>query len=275
MPYPQRRVSDELAALIQEVQPHPERLHNARSRQRAQALEAEITSLYQALLDEGAVALNDEQLAAVAAGRLDATGMLMVLVTAVSLSASDAGALIGAVAGGMVISEAALPVLARQQVEQQTSSEPAWMAPALEIIKEFEGLVLEAYIDAVGVVTIGWGTTHYSNGQPVKTGDRVTTEQAETLLREQVLREYAPGMFRALPMAHTFSPQQQAALISFTYNVGIEALQQSTLRKQLLAGADPAAVIQQQLPRWRFGDQGEALAGLERRRAAEVRLFLS
>jgi lysozyme len=149
------------------------------------------------------------------------------------------------------------------------------MAHALAIIKAFEGLELEAYVDAVGVVTIGWGTTLYNDGRPIQKGDRVTPHQAEQLLREQVLRDYAPGVFKALPLARAFTPQQQAALVSFTYNVGVEALNESTLRKRLLSGEDPAQVIRQELPRWRFGDQGEVLAGLERRRAAEVDLFLS
>jgi GH24 family phage-related lysozyme (muramidase) len=34
-------------------------------------------------------------------------------------------------------------------------------------------------------------------------------------------------------------------------------------------------VIREELPRWRFGDEGQVLAGLERRRAAEINLFLS
>jgi GH24 family phage-related lysozyme (muramidase) len=76
-------------------------------------------------------------------------------------------------------------------------------------------------------------------------------------------------------MARSFTARQQAALVSFTYNVGVEALNQSTLRKRLIAGDDPGLVIRQELPRWRFGDEGNILAGLERRRAAEVNLFQS
>jgi GH24 family phage-related lysozyme (muramidase) len=42
---------------------------------------------------------------------------------------------------------------------------------------------------------------------------------------------------------------QRDALISFTFNVGAGAPESSTLRKRLLAGESPAAVIAEELPR--------------------------
>ena len=239
--------------------------------ERAHQLEGEIRATYDQLLNAG-ISLSDEQLESVAAGRLDVSSMVIALASALTLSASDGAALLGTSIGVAAIGSG-LPTQAIERVQQVVRDEP-WMAHALAIIKEFEGLELEAYVDAVGVVTIGWGTTLYNDGRPVKKGDRVTPEQADQLLRDQVLRDYAPGVFKALPLARDFTPQQQAALVSFTYNVGVEALNESTLRKRLLSGEDAALVIRQELPRWRFGDEGEVLAGLERRRAAEVRLFL-
>ena len=59
---------------------------------------------------------------------------------------------------------------------------------------------------------------------------------------------------QAIPAARRYSPQQQAALISFTYIVGVGALQGSTLRRRLLAGDDPQQVIAEELPRWGRGD---------------------
>lgn len=104
-------------------------------------------------------------------------------------------------------------------------------------------------------------------------GDAITAERAEELLIGSILREYAPGVFTALPMAASMTPRQQAALVSFIYNVGVEALKDSTLRRRLDAGEAAEAVIRQELPRWCFGDACEQLAGLVRRRAAEVALF--
>ena len=62
---------------------------------------------------------------------------------------------------------------------------------------------------------------------------------------------------------------QRDALISFTFNVGAGAPESSTLRKRLLAGESPAAVIAEELPRWHKGPNGP-LEGLKRRRTAEV-----
>jgi GH24 family phage-related lysozyme (muramidase) len=240
--------------------------------QQAQQLRGEISEAYSQLLS-GDVSLSDEQLESIAAGRLDVSSMVIALASALTISTGDGAALLGTSLGGAAYG-GGLPTQAVEQVQVVVREEP-WMAQALTIIKAFEGLELDAYVDAVGVTTIGWGTTLYNDGRPVQTGDRITADQADQLLRQQVLRDYAPGVFKALPLAKSFTPRQQAALISFTYNVGVEALNESTLRKRLLSGEDPARVIREELPRWRFGDEGQVLAGLERRRAAEINLFLS
>jgi len=149
-----------------------------------------------------------------------------------------------------------------------------WITHALPLIRMFEGLAEQAYLDPVGIATIGYGTIRYPDGQAVQLGDRISAERAEQLLRQAVEEHYAPAVFQAIPAARRYSPAQQAALISFTYNVGIAALQNSRLRSRLLAGEDPQQVISQELPRWCRGD-GRVLPGLVRRRAAEVTLFVS
>jgi len=267
-------LSGALLALIQRIQENgsaSKDLLDDPVLQQAERLEVEISQAYRTLLGEG-IPLSDAQLESIAAGRLDISSMLIALASTLTISASDGAALVGT-SIGIAAMGSGLPTQAIERV-QEIAEEP-WLQHALTIIQEFEGLELEAYVDAVGVVTIGWGTTQYNDGRPVKLGDRVTPQQADQLLRAQVLRDYAPGVFNALPMAKSFTARQQAALVSFTYNVGLTALNESTLRKRLLAGEDPIQVIRQELPRWRFGDEGNVLAGLERRRAAEVSLFLS
>lgn len=148
---------------------------------------------------------------------------------------------------------------------------PAWLEAALPLIRSFEGCRLEAYSDAVGVPTIGWGSTRLRNG-PVKLGTRISQAEADALLEEEVRQLFAPGVFKLLPMAKHWRSGQQAALISFAYNLGLGALEDSTLRKRLLAGEDAATVVRQELPKWVHAGQA-VLPGLERRRAAEVNLF--
>jgi GH24 family phage-related lysozyme (muramidase) len=148
---------------------------------------------------------------------------------------------------------------------------PTWLAPALKIIREFEGCHLEAYRCPAGVPTIGWGTTRLMDA-PVRIGDKISQALADELLQNEVENLFGPGVLHLLPLAKQWKPNQVAALISFAYNLGLGALEESTLRKRLLAGEDPCTVVKQELPRWVHA--GEAvLAGLERRRAAEVALF--
>lgn len=148
---------------------------------------------------------------------------------------------------------------------------PAWLAPALKIIKTWEGCRLEAYKDAAGVPTIGYGTTRHANAA-VRMGDTISQAMADELLRNDVEHLFGPGVLQLLPLARSWRPEQVAALISLAYNIGLGALEESTLRKRLLAGQEPCTVVREELPRWRHA--GEAvLPGLERRRAAEVALF--
>ena len=150
--------------------------------------------------------------------------------------------------------------------------DPPWLEPALKLIREFEGLSLDAYICPAGIPTIGYGTT-ITDGRSVRLGDKITKAKAEQLLRDQVQQNYAKQLFQLVPPLAKFSANQQAALISWAYNVGLGAVEQSTLRKRLLAGEVPGKVAAEELPKWNKGDS-KVLPGLVRRRAAELSLFL-
>ncbi|MBE9177552.1 lysozyme [Oculatella sp. LEGE 06141] len=133
----------------------------------------------------------------------------------------------------------------------------------LDLIKSFEGLRLTAYICPAGVPTIGYGST-----AGVKMGDRLTPAQAETLLRRDLVRfEKAVDTLVKVPL----TDNQFSALVSFAFNVGIGALQQSTLLKLINQKNYQAAA--QELLKWNRGG-GRVLPGLTRRRVAEQRLFL-
>jgi lysozyme len=99
------------------------------------------------------------------------------------------------------------------------------------IIKNFEGLRLSAYRDVAGVWTIGYGSTRYHDGKPVTPGDQLASElQADALFRN-TLGQYqdAVNEFVKVPITQN----QFDALVSFTYNEGTRALQQSTLLVKL------------------------------------------
>ncbi|PSB66784.1 muraminidase, partial [filamentous cyanobacterium CCP1] len=89
-------------------------------------------------------------------------------------------------------------------------------AKGLRLLKAFEGLRLEAYLDPVGVWTIGYGTT-----SGVFPGMRITEAQAEAFLRRDLARfERAVSDLITVPL----NEDQYSALVSFTYNVGEGAL---------------------------------------------------
>jgi GH24 family phage-related lysozyme (muramidase) len=62
------------------------------------------------------------------------------------------------------------------------------------------------------------------------------------------------------------------SLVSWAFNVGTGAVQESTLRLRLNRGEDVNTVISSELPRWCKGAGSEPVPGLVRRREAEVSL---
>lgn len=132
----------------------------------------------------------------------------------------------------------------------------------IELLKQFEGLRLNAYRDSAGVLTIGYGST-----TDVEPGDSITPEGAERLLREDLKNaERAVEQLVTVPL----NANQHAALVSFVFNLGFGNLASSTLLKRLNAGDYQGA--QQEFGRWIYAN-GKVMAGLERRRNAEAQLF--
>jgi lysozyme len=96
-------------------------------------------------------------------------------------------------------------------------------AAAIALIKEYEGCHLEAYPDpGTGGApwTIGYGSTIDPGGRPVRPGQVITQEQAEEWLTAILERRIYPQLAGTIPGWDTLHVNQQAALISFAYNVG-------------------------------------------------------
>jgi len=136
-------------------------------------------------------------------------------------------------------------------------------AAGLALIEQFEGLRLTAYQDGAGVWTIGYGHT-----QGLKEGDTCTQEQAAAWLASDVAEAEAEvnGLVK-VPL----NQNQFDALVSFAFNLGGQALESSTLLRELNAGSYALAAAQ--FPRWDMV-AGQPSAGLQGRRAAEQELFL-
>ena len=135
----------------------------------------------------------------------------------------------------------------------------------LTLIKGFEGLRLTAYKDSVGILTIGYGHT----GKDVKEGDEITEQWADALLERDVLiaEKCVNGAVQVPITQGEFD-----ALCSFVFNLGCARLRVSTLLRKLNdSDYDGAAA---EFKRWNKAG-GTVLAGLTRRRVAEVALFES
>lgn len=138
------------------------------------------------------------------------------------------------------------------------------MAYAIDIIKKYEGCKLSAYRCPAGVVTIGYGTTVYPDGTPVKMGDTITKEKAEALLLDYVINKIMPNI-RDLGL----SSNQEAALCSLIYNIGWGAFAKSKCYKAIKA-KDWETVFKNW--DWCKGNN-KFLLGLAKRRAEELYLF--
>ena len=137
----------------------------------------------------------------------------------------------------------------------------------LNLIKQFEGLRLNAYDDGVGVWTIGYGTIKYPNGVRVKKGDKITQAQADQYIANDVATfERAVNMLVNVPL----NQNQFDALVSFTYNLGATNLSASTLLKKLNSKDYKGAAAE--FPKWNKAG-GKVMTGLVRRRKAEMELF--
>ena len=134
----------------------------------------------------------------------------------------------------------------------------------IAFIKDNEGYSSKAYKDTAGIWTIGYGHT----GDNVTSTSKVTPTLASAYLREDIYTaEKALTGFK-------LNQNQYDALVSFVYNIGVEAFKDSTIRKFLVKGDFDLASTQFQ--RWNKVTKGGVKIvdkGLTNRRAREKELF--
>lgn len=141
----------------------------------------------------------------------------------------------------------------------------------LKFIMHFEGCVLRAYQDAVGVWTIGYGHT-----EGVKKGQVITDEKAMDMLGQDVVKVLEQiNKQIAKEVAAKLTEAQMTALVSFVFNLGIGAFGKSTLLKKLNEGLIEEAG--DEFLKWdkaRVCGVLKPLPGLTRRRKAERNLWM-
>ena len=141
------------------------------------------------------------------------------------------------------------------------------------LIKAFESCLrpvgngrFAAYLDPIGVPTIGWGHTNH-HGRQFKIGDLWTQKECDDEFAKDMSRfERAVRTQVTVPLKqHQFD-----ALVSFAFNCGEGNLARSTLLRKV--NAKDFAGAAKEFARWNKAG-GRVLNGLTRRRASESLLF--
>jgi lysozyme len=137
---------------------------------------------------------------------------------------------------------------------------------------------VRAYQCPGGVWTIGYGSTAYEDGSPVREGDVITVERAQRLFANRLRERYVPGVLRALDDRGIVVDQSELdALVSLCYNIGPgsptsrRGFYNSSVVRALARGDREGAATA--FLDYRFA-AGQELRGLRRRRELEAQMFL-
>lgn len=139
------------------------------------------------------------------------------------------------------------------------------MERLIKKIKEFEGLALTPYRCPGGAWTIGYGH-RCAEGQPP-----ISLAEANRLLLTDVLN--ALQYVLQLTEGCGLEAHQVYALTDFVFNLGANALKNSTLLKRIRRGDSMVAVCGE-IRRWRYA-AGKELPGLVKRREWEAAFYKS
>jgi len=131
---------------------------------------------------------------------------------------------------------------------------------ACGLVANYEGLVLGRYADPVGIPTICFGETD----KEVVNFNVLNRQQCTAVLGAS-LAEHARAV--APCITREIKPYEAAAVLSWSYNVGVGAACRSTLVRKLNDGQEWCS----ELKRWDKAG-GQVLKGLTKRRAAEYQM---
>lgn len=137
-----------------------------------------------------------------------------------------------------------------------------------DMVAFFEGCKLSAYTCPAGVVTIGYGSTYYEDGKPIKLGDTITKERAVEL-KLNVLQGFIKELKSLLKK--TYQDHEFYAMLSLLYNIGGKQFSKSSVLRYFNQGDKDMAADSFLL--WNKAG-GKVLLGLVRRRRAEKCMFL-
>ena len=144
---------------------------------------------------------------------------------------------------------------------------------AIEVAKRFEGFERQVkrgieiaavpYVCPAGFWTIGYGHLCAQDHSPI------TQDEAEAYLAQDLVKALRATL-RYCPVLATEPEGRLAAIVDFTFNLGVGRLQTSTLRRRI--NQREWSATERELRRWVYGG-GRVLPGLVIRREAEAALM--
>ncbi|GAA4907193.1 lysozyme [Mucilaginibacter defluvii] len=139
-----------------------------------------------------------------------------------------------------------------------------------DFIYKEEGVKLKAYLDVAGVPTIGVGFTYYPHGGKVKLADIITLKQCNEYFTT-IVQSFENAVSKAVKI--NLNQHQFNALVSFSFNVGIQAFKSSTLLEKINAQSTEQDIRAEFLKWKRAG--GKVVDGLLKRRMREANLYFT
>jgi lysozyme len=140
-----------------------------------------------------------------------------------------------------------------------------------ELIKTFEGLSLKPYLCSAKVPTIGYGNSFYTNGVKVTMSDAPITQEKANEMLKVIADSFALKVSKITPSGLT--QNQFNALVSFAFNLGVQALTNSTLLRLVKINPNDGNIAKEFL-RWNKAG-GKVVDGLTKRRIKESSVYFS
>lgn len=129
----------------------------------------------------------------------------------------------------------------------------------LNLIKKYEGCRLTSYICPAGVLTIGYGHT----GKDVKPNQTISKKKAINLLKKDLTR--FERHVQSYNYIYEWTDNEFSALVSFAFNIG-------NIDQLTAYGTRTRSQIRTAMLKY-VKANGKTLAGLVKRRKAELKLF--
>ncbi len=136
-----------------------------------------------------------------------------------------------------------------------------------DFIGRMEGCKLEAYKPlSTDRWTIGYGTTYYTETDPVNQGDTIDQSYADSLLSNHI--DILASSLSSKIIPDNITQNQFDAVISLIYNIGLSLFLSSPTGQDFYKGYNISA----KFPLWDHSD-GQTIQGLVIRRAKERQVY--